>query len=97
MRRNHGIPLWQAAEKLAGAEGELLARIPVYVIRGTREAEIWGCAGILEYGSGRVRLAMERGEATVTGENLTLEDFEDGILTVRGVIEGIAFGEEENP
>ena len=89
-------PLWQSAEKAVGAEGEMLARIPVYVIRGAREAEIWGCAGILEYGSSQVRLSMERGTATVTGEDLTLEDFEDGVLTVRGMIAGLSFGEEGN-
>ena len=96
MRRIHRSPLWQTAEKAAGAEGDMLARIPVYVVRGSREVEIWGCAGILEYGSSEVRLAMERGTAAVRGTELTLEDFEDGVLTVRGLIEGLSFGEEEN-
>ena len=86
-------PLWQRAAKAAGAEGEMLARIPVFVIRGGREMEVSGCVGILEYDEGRIVLAMERGETTVTGTGLTLEDFEEGTLTVRGEIAGVRFGE----
>ncbi len=93
-RRRIAKPLWQTAAEAMGAEGEMLARIPVVVIRGMREAEICGCCGILEYGDARVTLALEGSVCTVTGEGLTLEDFRDGTLFVRGVIGRIVFGEE---
>ena len=88
-------PLWQTAAEAMGAEGEMLARIPVIVIRGMREAEIFGCAGILEYGEDRVALRMDGCVCTVTGEALTLEDFRDGTLFVRGVIDRVDFGKED--
>lgn len=98
MRKKRGMrPLWQTAERLTGAEGEMLARIPVFVIRGMREVETSGCAGILEYGPERVVLALERGVCAVRGRGLTLEDFEEGTLFIRGEIDGINFdgdGEE---
>ena len=94
-RRGPGRPLWQTAAEAMGAEGDMLGRIPVVVVRGMREAEIFGCAGILEYGWERVTLAMEGSLLTVTGEGLTLEDFQDGTLFVRGVIHAVIFGEEE--
>ena len=93
-RRGPGKPLWQTAAEAMDAEGDMLARIPVVVVRGMREAEIFGCAGILEYGGERVTLAMEGSLCTVTGEGLTLEDFQDGTLFVRGVIREVSFGEE---
>lgn len=94
-RRRLVRPLWQAAAEAMGAEGEMMARIPVVVVRGMREAEIYGCRGILEYGEARVTLALEGSVCTVTGAGLSLEDFQDGTLFVRGVIDRIVFGEEE--
>ncbi len=78
-----------------GAEGDMLARIPVVVVRGMREAEVFGCAGIFEYGGERVTLSLEGSLCTVTGEGLTLEDFQDGTLFVRGAIREVIFGEED--
>ncbi len=88
-------PLWQTAAEAVGAEGDLLARIPVIVVRAMREAEITGCVGILDYGPERVVLQMEREVWVLTGDGLTLEDFRDGTLTVCGVIHGVRLGGEE--
>ena len=99
MREKHdgrpSRPLWLTAAEAVGAEGDLLARIPVIVVRAMREAEITGCAGILDYGPERVMLQMERDVWSLTGAGLTLEDFRDGTLAVRGLIRGIRLGREE--
>ena len=93
--RRPSRPLWQTAAEAVGAEGDLLARIPVIVVRAMREAEITGCVGILDYGPERVALQMEREVWVLTGEGLTLEDFRDGTITVRGLIRGMRLGGEE--
>ena len=88
-------PGWQAAAELLGAEGDLLARIPVFVVRGNREIEVKGCAGILEYDGERIALEMDGEICVVTGHGLTLGDFSEGFLCVRGEIGSLRFAEEE--
>ena len=90
-----GRTAWQRAEGAFGADGEFFARIPVFVMRGNREMEVFGCEGILEYGAEKVSLALCRGSCTVCGGGLTLEDFSDGTLVVRGVIGCVSFDGEE--
>ena len=85
-------PGWQAAADVLGAEGDLLARIPVFVVRGNREIEISGCEGILEYGEERIVLETGGSCCVVTGRGLTLGDFSEGFLSVRGEIGSLRFG-----
>ena len=89
-------PAWQTVSDLTGAEGDLIARIPVFVVRGNREIEVEGCAGILEYDGERIVLETGAETCVVSGRGLTLGDFEDGFLRVRGEIGSICFAPEED-
>ncbi len=70
---------------------DAVARIPVFTVRGLHEAEIDGCDGILEYGETLVVLSAGKTDVRVDGEYLTLSDFREGRLTVRGNIRSIDF------
>lgn len=73
---------------------DVISGMPVYIIRGREELEVEGCTGILEYEPCRIVLSVKRDRLTVTGECLMLADFRETVLTVRGRIVSIAFGEE---
>ena len=85
--------LYEAAAEWMGAETDRLAPMPVFIFRGRREIEAAGCDGILEYAPERIVLSAAGERFTVTGHGLTLEDFSDGELYVRGEIDGAVFGE----
>lgn len=74
---------------------EVVADIPVFVIRGRHEVEVAGCSGVREYGDSRVKLAVGRDIFTVTGDHLVLTDFRDNVLFIRGNIDGTFFGDEK--
>ena len=61
-----GRTVWQKAEGASGADGEFFARIPVFVMRGNREMEVFGCEGILEYGAEKVSLAVRYYDAVAS-------------------------------
>ncbi len=69
--------------------------MPVCTVRGRREVEAAGCAGILEYGPDRVVLASDAGRVTVSGRMLAIDGFTEGNVLVRGEIDAVSFGGEE--
>ena len=84
--------LYETAAEWMGAETDRIAPLPVFILRGRREIEASGCDGILEYGPERIVLSAKGEIFTVNGRGLTLEDFSDGELFVRGEIDGTSFG-----
>ena len=70
---------------------ELVANVPVFVIRGRHEIEISGCSGITEYSDELIVLSVGRDKFTVRGKHLELADFSDSVLYVRGNIDSVAF------
>jgi len=84
--------LIEAAAALFEVPVDAVAPMPVFTIRGRGEVEAEGCRGILEYTGERVVLSTAEGPFTVTGEGLSLEDFEGSTLRVRGRIRSAAFG-----
>ena len=74
---------------------EVMTGIPVFTLRGREEVEADGCTGILEYTPTRVVLAVKRDKVTIAGEELTLTDFRNTVLTVRGRILSVTYGEAE--
>ena len=90
-----GKRLYQTAAEWMGAEADMIAPIPVFIFRGRREIEAAGCDGILEYGPEKIVLSAMGELFTVKGRGLTLEDFSDGDLFVRGEIGTAFFGKEE--
>ncbi|MBQ3636828.1 MAG: YabP/YqfC family sporulation protein [Clostridia bacterium] len=89
-----GKRLYQTAAEWMGAEADMIAPIPVFIFRGRREIEAAGCDGILEYGPEKIVLSAMGELFTVKGRGLTLEDFSDGDLFVRGEIGTAFFGTE---
>jgi len=87
--------LSEAAAALFEVPVDAVAPMPVFTFRGRREVEAEGCRGILEYTGERVVLSTAEGPFTVTGEGLSLEDFEGSTLRVRGLIRSAAFGNGE--
>ena len=74
---------------------EVMTGIPVFTLRGREELEADGCTGILEYTPTRVVLAVKRDKVTIAGEELTLTDFRNTVLTVRGRILSVTYGEAD--
>ena len=74
---------------------EVMSGIPVFTLRGQEELEADGCTGILEYTPTRVVLAVKREKVMITGEELTLTDFRNTVLTVRGRILSVTYGEAD--
>ena len=75
---------------------DVVADVPVFVIRGTHEIEISGCTGILTYDSGQIVLSVGKGKERfrILGDALMLSDFRDRVLYVRGNIRSASFGAE---
>ena len=69
--------------------------MPVFTIRGRREIGVEGCTGILAYTEEQVILAAGTVRFTVTGRRLSLENFAERSLTVRGEIVSASFGAGE--
>lgn len=74
---------------------EVMTGIPVLTLRGREELEADGCTGILEYTPTQVVLAVKRDKVTIAGEELTLTDFRNTVLTVRGRILSVTYGEAD--
>ena len=89
--------LYELLAEFGEVPQEVVARLPIFTIRGKHEIEITGCTGILTYDSRRIVLAFGEGKHKecfcVTGDSLTLTDFRDNILYVRGNIRSASFGE----
>ena len=91
LRKNLG----EAVASLLEIPVDDVVPVPVFTIRGRREIEAEGCAGILEYTGERVVLDAAGHRFTVTGSCLTLENFTERTLTVRGRIASVSFGGED--
>lgn len=90
--------LYEKIAALCEIPQESVADIPVFVIRGRHEVEVEGCTGILEYDSGKIVFAVGksgRERFTVTGDMLTLNDFSDRLLYVRGNIASASFDDTD--
>lgn len=91
--------LYEKIAALCEIPQESVADIPIFVIRGRHEVEVEGCTGILEYDSEKIVLAVDksgRGKFTVTGDMLTLNDFSNRLLFVRGNIASVSFVDTES-
>ena len=73
---------------------DAVSSVPTFVIRGLHEVEADGCDGILEFSENRVTLEVGERHVTVTGNHITLSDFSDGVLFVRGNIDSVRLTEE---
>jgi len=84
--------LYERFAQLCEVDSDIVASLPVFIIRGEHEVEVDGCQGILEYEPERIVLAIKNGKFTVVGRCLTLSDFRSGVLYIRGDIRAAAFG-----
>jgi len=75
---------------------DIIANIPVIIIRGRHEIEVSGCCGILEYENETVVLSMGKERFRVRGEALTLSDFREDTLYIRGSISSAEYVEDQN-
>ena len=87
-RREH---IYEKVARFLEVPQELVANVPVFVIRGRHEIEISGCSGITEYSDDVIVLTVGRDKFTVRGNCLELADFRDCVLYVRGNIDSAAF------
>ena len=61
------------------------------VLRGDREAVVYGCRKILYYGEREIRLSVGRCPLFVKGERLYCSSFSGGAVTVEGEIRLIGY------
>ncbi len=85
--------LYERIAHLCEVEEDIVAALPVFVIRGEHEIEVEGCRGILEYEPERIVLSIKNGRFTALGNCLTLSDFRSGVLYIRGEIKAAFFGD----
>jgi len=81
---------------VAGLQYAHSKNIPVIIIRGRHEIEVSGCCGILEYENETVVLSMGKERFRVRGEALTLSDFREDTLYIRGSISSAEYVEDQN-
>lgn len=86
--------LYERLSAMCEVPCDVVADIPVFVLRGRHEIEVEGCSGVREYSDSRIVLSAGRETFTVTGDHLILTDFRGGVLFVRGNICGTSFCEE---
>ncbi len=85
------IKLYERIAKLCEVPQNVVANIPIFVIRGKHEMEVTGCGGILEYDDNSIVLTVGRDKFTVKGKNLVLSDFRESVLYIRGDIVSASF------
>ena len=86
--------LYEVVADAVELPADAVSNIPVFTVRGYHEMEADGCDGILEYDERRVMLSVSGRRVTVVGESLTLSDFRDGTLFVRGNIHAVYLTED---
>ncbi|MBE6625553.1 MAG: hypothetical protein E7628_00010 [Ruminococcaceae bacterium] len=85
--------LYERISHLCEVDADIVAALPVFIIRGEHEIEVEGCRGILEYEPEKVVLSVKNGRFTALGQCLTLSDFRSGVLYIRGNIKAAYFGD----
>jgi len=73
----------------------LTTSIPLLDCKWNREIQVAGCVGILEYDDCRIVLKTKRGNCSIRGEGLYMENFHRDTLSVHGTICGIWFSDGE--
>ena len=86
--------LYEAVADAVELPADAVSGIPVFTVRGYHEVEADGCDGILEYDERHVILSVRGRRVSVVGEMLTLSDFRDTMLTVRGNIRAVYLTED---
>ncbi len=94
MSRKHTHPIARTLSAFTEFPLEAVCTLPVVSLRGSTEAEITYCRGILEYDEGKVVLATAEDTITVRGEGLILSDFHEGTLRIRGRIYALTLEQE---
>lgn len=95
MKKKRKRRFYEILAAICEVPGEVVGKIPVFLMRGREELEITGARSIREYSRERIVLWMGDGLFTVVGNNLELTDFEEAVLYVRGEI-GCLYFEGEN-
>ena len=62
------------------------------MVLARRQVTVSGCRRIIEYGSVRVRLAIDGGELIIEGRGLTVYTYCGDELVIRGILDGVKFG-----
>ena len=97
---NRRRKLYEVISQVTEIPADAVSSVPTLVIRGLHEMEIDGCVGILEYTDTKVVLSCTFGplgknrRITVDGTMLTLSDFSDNVLFIRGNIGSVNLTEE---
>ncbi len=93
MHKKNGrrVRLYERIADFCEVPDELVARVPVFVLRGRHQIEISGASGITEYSDSVIVLSVGRDKFTVRGMGLTITDFREAVICVRGDIVSAAF------
>ena len=91
--KNRRRRLYEIVSEVTEMPADAVSSVPTFVIRGLHEVEADGCDGILEFSENRVTLEVGERRVTVTGNSITLSDFSDGVLFVRGNIDSVRLTE----
>lgn len=97
-KRGRSKKLYEIIAETFEIPQDVVSNIPVFTIRGTHEIEISGCRGILTYDSNHIVVSIGNGAEVfcVCGEELSLSDFRDRILYIRGTIHSTNFSSGGN-
>ncbi len=90
-KKRRRVKLYEKIANFCEVPQELVAQIPVFVIRGRHEIEISGADGISEYTDTAIVITVGRDKFTVRGDHLILSDFRESVLYVRGNIDSASF------
>ncbi len=66
--------------------------LPHIALFSNREASVEGCRGIIEYDSNTIRLNCRGITVKFSGDNLCINNMNDGLACVTGTIVSVEFG-----
>lgn len=95
-KTNRRRKLYEVITDFAEIPADTVTSVPTLIVRGEHEVEADGVGGILEYGERQVMLAVGKRRVLITGEMLTLSNFTDDSLLVRGNIAAVHLSEDGN-
>jgi len=95
MRKKHTHKIAAALSRATEFPMESMCPIPLFVLKGSEEAEVSGCLGILEYDDTRVVIKTAENVITVEGRRLILSGFHNDTLRIRGRISAVYTEGEE--
>ena len=62
---------------------------PIIQICGNREVSVDGCKGVIDYYDDRIKLRIDGGSVTFSGEGLTITSFNESAAVITGRLQNV--------